>query len=129
MAEKVDVKEYWVPVALLVVGLPILVLQASLGDAETGVVTQLLGQCVGLAVAVAVGVGACFLAAPLLGTSFGFLGSAIVKLAGIFAFTSALSGSCRLPSSPWYGSLNRRRGMRSCARSTFGWEAWQLPSF
>jgi hypothetical protein len=52
---------------------------------------QLAIQIAGLVIGVFLGIIACYVTASLLGTSFGYLGSAALKLAGIFTFPTAVS--------------------------------------
>jgi hypothetical protein len=92
MRAQVDVKEYRIPLLLLVVGFTILLIGSYLAHPALGFVLHLLVQVVQLAAAVAFGMAACYLVAKLWDTFFGDARSAIVKLAGIFTFTSAVSG-------------------------------------
>ncbi len=85
-----DAKEYKIPAGMLVVGLGLLLLRAGLGAGEDPFWAEALYILLGLAVSVAIAVPVCFLAASLLGVSFGLLSSAVLKLAGIFAVTSAI---------------------------------------
>lgn len=92
MDAQADEKEYRIPGVLLVFGFALLLLQAHFLDPAVGLVTHFVSNAVGLAFGVALATFGCFLVAPLLGTSFGHLHSAILKLAGIFTFTAALAG-------------------------------------
>jgi hypothetical protein len=92
MGAKADVTEYRAPLVLLAVGFVVMLIQAGMAESAGGFVITIVFRLIGLVIGVAVGIGACFLVASMMGTSFGYLRSAIVKLAGVFAFTSALSG-------------------------------------
>jgi len=92
-------QERIVPIALVAVGLLINVVAAqglaTQGDesATMGYVAALIGTLVEMAVGVSIMVVACFIAAKALGTSFGPLGTALLKLAGIYLFANgAING-------------------------------------
>jgi len=87
-----EAKEVTIPAILLGAGIVIFV-AASLaaGQGPAGLGLTLLALLIWLGVGVALAVGACFLAASMLKTSYGNLGPAILKLAACFAFPTAVA--------------------------------------
>jgi hypothetical protein len=84
-------KDYAVPVALIVVGALALLLDAYRDVEASHLLRYILLLGIGTVIEVALGVVACYVTARLMDTSFGYLGSATLKLAGILTFTSGVS--------------------------------------
>jgi hypothetical protein len=82
--------EWPIPLALFLVGLTILVVGASLVEGSRPAAT-LLGIALILVVYVPLTIAAMYLTASLLGMAFGFLNTAILKLAAISVFTLSLN--------------------------------------
>jgi len=79
------------PIALLVLGILVFVAYGFWGAGIEG--AQAIGLLVGLHLAfgVALGLAGCFLTAHLMGASFGYLNTAIIKLAAVAVFPNAVS--------------------------------------
>ncbi len=99
-----EAKEFKIPVALTVVGFALLLARAYVDPQGAGMLTAFINLVIATAVGVALGIGACFLAARVLDTSFGFLSSAIYKLTGTFTFTAGVAGAVGGPWG-WFLSL------------------------
>jgi len=95
-----DPKDYRIPGALLGVGVLIYLAWGFLTGGSAGLVAMVIYLPVRLIVQVILGVIACFITARFMGTSFGYLKSALVKLAAIFVFPSAATFFI-----PWVGGI------------------------
>ena len=97
-----SLKERQAPYAMLIAGVAIVVGWGLMHQRSVLDAVALLGW---LAIAIILGVAlmllGCFVTAKLLGTSFGELRTALLKLAAIFVFPSAIGWL--LP--PWYSTL------------------------
>ena len=100
-----EAKERLIPAILLAVGLAVFVVYGFVAGGATGAVAVLLLVGVQLTLAVVLGLVACAIVAKVLATSFGYLGSATLKLAAVILFPSALT--ILIPSAPlaWAVSL------------------------
>lgn len=77
--------------ALLVIGIVVLAVFGVMQAGAVGAVLLLVIYLVYAVVSVVLGVAAAFATAYLMGASFGLVSSAILKLAGIIVFTSAIA--------------------------------------
>ncbi len=85
-----DPKETTIPAVLLVLGIA-MYLAFGLWLGGAGVAAFILGETlVGLAIGIPLGILACFITAWLMGASFGTLKGAILKLAAVYTFPSAV---------------------------------------
>ena len=91
MASSEATKEVTVPVALLAVGLVLFAVAGLLLGGAVGAGVYLLMVAVQLVVGVPLGILACFITARILQGSFGYLNTAILKLAAIFVFCGAVA--------------------------------------
>jgi hypothetical protein len=82
--------EMQIPVGLLVVGVLILVIHGLATTGFSGGASVLMNIGVLLVVYLPLTIIAMFIAAPILDISFGELGPAILKIAGLYIFTAAL---------------------------------------
>jgi hypothetical protein len=89
--EDVSPWEWKVPLGLLVVGLLTLLIHGLAGSGAEGGKGVLIGVGVLLVVYLPLTIAAMFIAAPLLDISFGELGPAVLKIAGLYVFTAALA--------------------------------------
>ena len=80
-ADTVDPMEVRIPGACLVVGLVLLLVYGFVKGGASGAGDILAAVAIELLLGVPLGVLACFIAAKVLGTDFGLLRTAIVKLA------------------------------------------------
>jgi hypothetical protein len=84
-----NAKDYVIPSALLALGIVIYLLYAFIVGGAAGLQGMLVYLPVRLLVQVVLGVAACMITVKIMGSAFGYLGSAILKLAAIFVFPSA----------------------------------------
>jgi len=82
--------EWQIPLALLVVGLIALLIGASLVGGPRGTAGALLDIVVYLVIYVPLTIAAMYLTAYIFGLAFGFLKTAVIKLAAISVFTEAV---------------------------------------
>src|SRR5271156_1946874 len=88
--ETTSVWEVKAPLGLLIFGLSMLVIHGLATGGARGGAAMLLGIGVLRLVYLPMTVATMFIAAPLLGVTFGELGPAIVKIAGIYVFSFAV---------------------------------------
>jgi hypothetical protein len=103
--EGVDSKEYKIPAILLGVGILIELLRAFFSPSKAGVTAALVALLIALIVRVGLGVVACYLTARIMGVGFGYLTTAILKLAAVFIFPSAVTFFIPMFGIPVLGSL------------------------
>ena len=88
--ETTSVWEWKVPLGLLIFGLAILVIHGLATMGAKGGAAMLLGLGLLLVIYLPITIAAMFIAAPLVDVTFGEFGPAILKIAGIYVFSSAL---------------------------------------
>jgi hypothetical protein len=91
--ETIETTSAWevkVPLGLLIFGLAILVIHGLMTQGARGGAMMLLGIGVLLLVYLPITIAAMFIAAPLVDVTFGEFGPAVLKIAGIYVFTSAI---------------------------------------
>jgi hypothetical protein len=93
-----DPKDYLIPGVLLSIGILIFLAWSVILGGLTGLAVMAVYLPIRLVVQVVVGVIACFFTARIMGTSFGYLKTAIIKLAAIFVFPAAATFFI-----PWVG--------------------------
>jgi hypothetical protein len=98
-----DAKEVKIPLALIVVGLAIFVVFGFHVGGAAGVAAALAVMAVRVVIGVTLGVIACFITARIMDASFGYLNTAILKLAAIFIVTGAVSAI--IPLAGWLVGL------------------------
>lgn len=86
-----DAKEVKIPLILLVVGLVLYFGYGLAFAGPAGAAVLLMAAGIQLVFGIVVAIPACFLAASLLGTSYGSVGTATLKLAAIIIFPTAAS--------------------------------------
>ncbi len=89
--ERSDPKDYLYPAMLLAAGVLAYLVHAFVKSGMGGVGGMLLYLPIQIIVQVIVGVVACLLTVRIMGTTFGYLTSAIVKLAAIFVFPTSVT--------------------------------------
>jgi hypothetical protein len=89
--EETNAKEYVVPAVLLGIGVLVYLGYAVIVNGVDGILGMLIYLPIRIAVQVTLGVVACFITAKIMGTGFGDLKSAIIKLAAIFMFPGAVT--------------------------------------
>ncbi|QNN22952.1 hypothetical protein HED60_11965 [Planctomycetales bacterium ZRK34] len=89
-----QLKQWKIPVAMVVIGLGVNLMFVMSQGAEEGVevnpAVTLIGMLIGTGLGVVLMVGAAFLAAPLLDTTFGDIRTAILKLAAVYVTPGVL---------------------------------------
>ena len=103
--------EYAIPAALLAAALLAFVGFGFYAAGPGGALVVMTTVGVSLALATGLGIVACFMAAKILGTSYGPLGTGVLKLAAIIAFSSAVS--LFIPYVGWLASLLLYYGLLS----------------
>jgi hypothetical protein len=93
-------KDYLIPGILMGVGILIFLTYAFIMGGTAGLAAMAVYLPIRLVMMVVLGVIACFITARIMGTGFGYLKSAIVKLAAIFIFPAAATFFI-----PWVGWL------------------------
>ena len=91
--ETIETTSAWevkVPLVLLVFGLAILVIHGLATGGAKGGATMLLGIGLLLLIYLPITIAAMFIAAPLVDVTFGEFGPAVLKIAGIYVFSSAI---------------------------------------
>jgi len=91
--ETIDTTSAWevkVPLGLLIFGLAILVIHGLATQGAKGGASMLLDIGLLLLIYLPITIAAMFVAAPLVDVTFGEFGPAILKIAGIYVFSSAL---------------------------------------
>ena len=82
--------EWKVPLGLLIVGLAVLVIHGLATMGAKGGAAMLLGLGLLLGIYLPITIAAMFIAAPLVDVTFGEFGPAVLKIAGIYVFSSAI---------------------------------------
>jgi len=98
-----DAKEVKIPLALIAIGLALLVGRGFYQAGASGAAVELVAVAVAVALIVTLGVIACFITAKIMDASFGYLNTAILKLAGITLATAATS--MFIPGVGWFLKL------------------------
>jgi hypothetical protein len=91
--ETIETTSAWevkVPLALLVFGLAILVIHGLMTQGAKGATEMLLGIGLLLLIYLPITIAAMFIAAPIVDVTFGEFGPAVLKIAGIYVFSSAV---------------------------------------
>ena len=86
-----EAKEVKIPLALIAIGLAIFIVLGFHRAGPVGAAASLAALAVGLIFGVTMGVIACFITARIMDAYFGYLKTAILKLAAIFIATGAVS--------------------------------------
>ena len=84
-------KEYLIPAALIAAGICISAVYGLAVGGASGFLSVLIYTAVTAVFQVALGIVACLITARAMGVAFGYAGSAILKLAAIFIFPSAVA--------------------------------------
>lgn len=85
-----DFSEVKAPVILLVVGAVISIVYGIVAVDDSSVGASVVGVLLNIALSVAFALPACFIVAKILGVSFGFLNTAVLKLAALSVFPAAI---------------------------------------
>lgn len=89
------------PALLLGIGVIIQVIAGFVGGGGTGAAAVLLAVVIIIALRLALALPACYLTAKIMNTGFGYLSTAILKLAAIAVFPSAVSMLIPIPVINW----------------------------
>lgn len=87
----VKTREAKIALGLLVIGVLLLCARALFFAGAAGAMIMLVLLLIQLVLGVSIGIAACLATGYLLGTSFGYLGEACIKLAAIFTFPMAVA--------------------------------------
>ena len=96
-------KDYKIPAVLLGVGVVLYLIYGMYRGGVAGLGAMAVALPVQLLIQVALGVVACLLTVKIIGAAFGYVGSAILKLAAVAVFPSAVS--IYIPYVGWIVSL------------------------
>ena len=94
-------REVRIPVILLVIGFVIQILAIHSGTDSPGIGIVLLAVLILIVLRLALAIPACYLAAKILDTGFGYLSTAILKLAAIIVLSGAVGMLIRIPLYNW----------------------------
>jgi hypothetical protein len=98
--EAAPAKDYKIPAILLVIGILLYLLWAAFTGGAHAAAGMLIDIPVTLAFKLVIGTVACLLTSKIMGTAFGYVGSALLKLAAVFIFPGAVTLFI-----PWIGWL------------------------
>jgi hypothetical protein len=96
-------KDYKIPAALIAIGICIELTSALLLGGPHALTRILVTLPLTLLVQIAIGIAACLITSKIMGTAFGYAGSAILKLAAVFLFPAAVAAY--IPVIGWIVSL------------------------
>jgi hypothetical protein len=101
--ETTSVWEWKVPLGLLIFGLAILVIHGLATMGAKGSAATLLGLGLLLLIYLPITIAAMFIASPLVDVTFGEFGPAVLKIAGIYVFSSAIQDVAATTVHPAFG--------------------------